>query len=69
MAQDTMKFFHRPDHVADMFNHMDRPQFVKTGIAKRIWMAVEISNNVGRRAWVVVESNGAGILSDPAPNV
>jgi Tol biopolymer transport system component len=64
-----VKLLHSLDHVINVFNHMDRPQLIKTRVAKRVGVVVEIGNHICRRAWIIIEPHRPGILFHPAAHI
>lgn len=42
----TVKLFHRLDHIVDVFNHMDRAQVIEGSIGERIREAIEIADDI-----------------------
>lgn len=60
--KQPVKFFHRPENVGDVFNHVNSSNAVEGSIGKRVWKSVQIAEHIGSCARNPIDSDGARIL-------
>ena len=68
-ADDAMEFLHGANDIGHVLDDMDGAQGVEGVIAERIRKTVEVAEDIGAAAWVAIDSDGAGMFMDAAPDV
>ena len=64
-----MKLLDGPDDIGHVLDDVDRPDFVKRGIAKRIRIPVQIANHIGGAGKIAIDPNTTGELIPPTPDI
>jgi hypothetical protein len=67
--KQAVEFFHRPNHVRNVFNDMNRPNLLEGGIAEGKRIVVQICQNIRLGVGVTVNSDRAGIFVHAAPDI
>jgi len=68
-ARDAVEFLHGGDNVGDVFDDVNGADFVKYAFAKGKRAAVNVAEDVGRGAGILVNANGAGRFNDTAADI
>ncbi len=67
--EQTVKFLHGLNDVADMLDHVRGSDFAKRTVAEWKGIVIEIRNHVGPGVRVSVQADGSGVLVNAATNV
>ena len=68
-ADESMKFFHRTNDIAQVFNHVNRAELVEGAIGKRIGKPIQIADHIGGSRAIDIDSDCAGILFHAAADI
>lgn len=68
-SKQPVELLHGADHVANVLDHMNRPDFGKRTVAKRKRIVVQICYNVGLCIWISINADRAWIFVDTATDV
>ena len=67
--KQPVELFHGPDHIGDMFDDVNGPNFAERAVIKREWKMVEIGNHIRLRIRVAIQADRTRIFVDAAANV
>jgi hypothetical protein len=65
----AVELFHGADDVRHVFDHVDGQQPVEGVIRKRIGKVVQIAKHVGAAGGIPIDTDGSGLLMNPAADV
>jgi len=68
-GQQPMEFFHGPQHIGDVLNHVDRPHAVERAVPKWIREAIQIAQHVGAAGGIPVNADRAAVFVNAAADV
>ena len=67
--KQPMEFFHQANHVTDVLNYMNRPDFPERIIPQWEWKLIKIREDVGAGIGVSIEADRARVLINTAPDI
>src|SRR5579872_6709682 len=68
-AHQSVKLLHSANHVVYVFDDVDGCEAVERPVREGIREAVEVCQNIGAAGGIPIDSNGTGLLVNPAANV
>ena len=68
-SRKAVKLLHRANHVGDMLDDVNRPDFVERIVAERIGKMIEFAQNIRLDARNAIDSDRAWIFVDAAADV
>src|SRR5690348_6075088 len=68
-ADQAMEFLHGADDIVHMLDDVNGGEAVEGAVGERIGEAIEVDENVGAAGGIPVDSNGTGLLMNPAADV
>src|SRR5579883_3243645 len=65
----AVKLLHGAHHIVQVLDYMDRRQAVERAVGKRVRVPVEVREDVGAAGGIAIDSDGTGLLVNPAADV